>query len=176
MKFSQKRQIFEASNVTFDQKTCSAYSYKWWKFVSKVNGKVVFNNFRYSPTTGKHQQKVRKLLADLGIKIDLEVTCADGLQHQFCGRISLLQAVRKQDLKSAKIIAKLYGLKLTQRYIQEVYDSEEFSLCMEFLEAALKRQEKQESKVVNKPVFNDSLLDAAASTGHLILVKVGGAQ
>jgi len=73
MKFSKKRNQYEASNVTFDAEKLEAFSYKWWKFVTIDNGLVVFNNYNYSPSTLKHQSKVRKLMNDLGIKIDMVV-------------------------------------------------------------------------------------------------------
>ena len=68
MKFSNKRQQFEGSNVSFNPSTMVAKSYNWWVFVAVINGKIVFNNSRYSPSTGKHQSKVR---AKVDGKIDL---------------------------------------------------------------------------------------------------------
>jgi len=73
MKFSKKRNQYEASNVTFDAEKLEAFSYGWWKFVTIDNGLIVFNNYNYSPSTSKHQSKVRKLMNDLGIKIDMVV-------------------------------------------------------------------------------------------------------
>lgn len=81
MKFSNKRKQYEASNVTFNALKCEAYSYAWWKFVALIGGKIVFNNYNYSPSTVKHQYKVRRLMADLGIKIDLEIEAPMGLQQ-----------------------------------------------------------------------------------------------
>ncbi len=85
MKFMKRKGVYQASNynVTFDPKTCSAFSYSWWKFVGIVEGKVVFNNFRYSNTTSKHQSKVRSLLKDLGIKIDIEMPLPKGLPGSY---------------------------------------------------------------------------------------------
>jgi hypothetical protein len=68
MKFSNKRQQFEGSNVSFNPSRMIAKSYNWWIFMAVINGKVVFNNSRYSPSTGKHQRKVR---AKVDGKIDL---------------------------------------------------------------------------------------------------------
>lgn len=62
MKFSNKRQQFEGSNVSFNPSTMVAKSYGWWVFVAEINGKVIFNNSRYSPSTGKHQSKVRAMM------------------------------------------------------------------------------------------------------------------
>jgi hypothetical protein len=80
MKYLKKANIYKASNVTFDPKTCQAYSYGWWRFLDRINGKVVFNNYNYSPTTGRHQGKVRQLLVELGIHIDLDISVPEGLQ------------------------------------------------------------------------------------------------
>lgn len=82
MKFMKRAGIYQGSsyNVTFNPETMEAHSYKWWKFVAVIEGKVVFNNFRYSPTTGNHQRKVRRLLEELGIKIDLMLPVPGGLQ------------------------------------------------------------------------------------------------
>jgi hypothetical protein len=76
-----KSGIYKASNVTFDPSTLSAYSYKWWRFVAIIDGLVVFNNYKYSPTTGRHQYKVRSLLNELGIKIDIEMPLPRGIRH-----------------------------------------------------------------------------------------------
>ena len=80
MKLMKRTGIYKASNVSFDPTKISAYSYAWWKFVGVVEGKVIFNNFRYSPSTGKHQYKVRSLLEELGIKIDMHIPLRRGLQ------------------------------------------------------------------------------------------------
>jgi hypothetical protein len=73
MKFSKKRQQYESANCSFNPETMIAKSYDWWIFVKMINGKVVFNNYSYSNTTCKHQSKVRSLLSELGIKIDIFV-------------------------------------------------------------------------------------------------------
>lgn len=79
MKFKPRRGRYESSNVSFDPDFCWAYSYGWWRFVDKVNGKVIFNNYSYSQSTNKHQSKVRGLLRDLGIEIDFVVYSQAGL-------------------------------------------------------------------------------------------------
>lgn len=82
MKYMKRAKIYKASNVTFDPETCQAYSYDWWRFVDRINGKVVFNDFSYSLTTCRHQSKVRGLLRQLGIEINLYVECPKGLQER----------------------------------------------------------------------------------------------
>jgi len=80
MKYFSKLKLYKASNVSFNPATCRAYSYDWWRFVDKINGLVIFNDYNYSPSTNKHQWKIRSVLRDLGIKIDLEIEAPKGLQ------------------------------------------------------------------------------------------------
>lgn len=80
MKYSTRAQIYKASNVNFNPNNFQAHSYDWWRFVDMIDGKIVFNSYNYSPTTIKHQYKVRRLLSELGIKIDLEIDAPTGLQ------------------------------------------------------------------------------------------------
>lgn len=79
MKFIKKRNQYEASNVSFDPENISAVSYNWWEFVKVINGKVVFNDYNYSPSTLKHQSKVRRLLETLNIKVDVVIESTKSL-------------------------------------------------------------------------------------------------
>lgn len=81
MKFFTKLGLYKASNVTFNPKTLEANSYGWWSFVRVINGQVVFNDYRYSSSTQRHQRKVRNLMEALGIKIDIFVESPEGLQN-----------------------------------------------------------------------------------------------
>lgn len=83
-----RKKIFKARNVTFNPDTFRAYSYDWWRFVDKVNGKIVFNFYRYSSVTTKHQWTVLSLLRELKIKIDYHVGVRTGLQDVSHGAIS----------------------------------------------------------------------------------------
>lgn len=80
MKYFKKAGIYKASNVTFDPTKVDARSYSWWSFVACIGGKIIFNNYYYSPSTRKHQSKVRSLLDQLGITIDLTLPVPRGLQ------------------------------------------------------------------------------------------------
>lgn len=79
MKYFTRSKLYKASNVTFSPELIQATSYDWWMFVKVINGLVVFNDYNYSPTTNKHQHKVRRLMQELGIKIDLVVKSYIGL-------------------------------------------------------------------------------------------------
>lgn len=90
MKYLKRTQIYKSPNVSFNPKTKEAYSYLWWRFVGVIEGKVVFNNYRYSVTTAKHQRKVSSLINELGIKIDLSLQIPGGLQTVY----SLTEAIQ----------------------------------------------------------------------------------
>lgn len=89
MKLMKRANIYKASNVTFNPETCEAVSYDWWTFAKMVNGKLVFNDHGYSNTTRKHQSKVRGLLRELGLEIDLTVDVPGGLQRDTWGEQAL---------------------------------------------------------------------------------------
>lgn len=74
MKYYKRLGIYKAGNVEFNPETMQATSYRHWLFVNKIKGKVVFNDYRYSMSTGRHQRKVEEVLNELGIKIHLYVS------------------------------------------------------------------------------------------------------
>ena len=80
MKHFKRSGLYKASNVSFDPVKIEALSYDWWVFVSRIGKLTVFNDYRYSLSTSKHQSKVRALLSDLGIKIDRTVSFRSSLR------------------------------------------------------------------------------------------------
>lgn len=88
MKYMKRKKIYQNYNNTntFDPETFEAVSYGWWTYVKDFDGVKVFNTFRYSPTTGKHQRHLRGLLQDLEMKMGFrseaiwQVECPKGLQ------------------------------------------------------------------------------------------------
>jgi len=72
LKYYKMANIWKIStgNCTFNPEICQADSYNWWVFVKKIKGKVVFNDYSYSPSTSGHQSAMRSLLKQLKIKID----------------------------------------------------------------------------------------------------------
>lgn len=120
MKLQKKTGIYKAANVTFNPIEIQAFSYKWWMFVAVVEGKVVFNNYRYSNTTARHQWKVRRLMHELGIKIDLELPAPEGLQT----------------IRATKLA---YLIETAETY-----------LCDEFLRDVLKKQARYERAKARK--------------------------
>lgn len=82
LNFSKRANIYKntTGSLTFNPETKEAVSYGWWKFVAMIDGQLVFNNYAYSNTTAKQQGKIRTLLSQLNIKIDLELPVPKGLQ------------------------------------------------------------------------------------------------
>lgn len=73
------------SVCTYNPVTKEAHSYNHWCFFKVIKGKNVFNNYRYSQTTGSHQWMLKDLLRKLNIPIHLEVcqqqSLSDGLNN-----------------------------------------------------------------------------------------------
>ena len=82
MKFFKRLNVYKSSNVIFKVEQKEAYSYDWWCFFKVINGKNVFNNYSYSNTTNKHQSKVRHLLRDLNIEVDLWIETPKSLNSE----------------------------------------------------------------------------------------------
>lgn len=83
MKYMKRSKIYQASNYncTFDPTKVEAHSYKWWRFVAVVDGVVLFNNYRYSVSTAKHQRKVAGLMRELGIQVDVTLQLPRGIRN-----------------------------------------------------------------------------------------------
>lgn len=81
LKYYPRLHQFKAANVKFNPENLQAYSYDWWRFVEKMGPFLVFNNFRYSVSTSKHQNKVSSLLDQLGFETDFSFEAPDGLQN-----------------------------------------------------------------------------------------------
>ncbi len=82
MKFKKRKGLYEASNVTLDPITLNAYSYRWWRFLAKVEGRLVFNNYGYSNSTVRHQWKVRAVLRELGVAPDFYLPLPKGINSE----------------------------------------------------------------------------------------------
>ena len=105
-----KPNFFKAANVSFDAESIEARSYQWWIFVKKIKGRVIFNEYRYSVTTSKHQSKVKSLLNDLGIKIDEFVKTRKSLSD-----FNTLSDIRRENLHTLKVLAQAAELKHIER-------------------------------------------------------------
>lgn len=79
-KYRPKLKVWtDGKNNVFDQELFEATSYRHWVYLTKIKGKVVFNNYNYSHATSNHQMNMRALLKKLKIKIDLEVSMHESL-------------------------------------------------------------------------------------------------
>ena len=56
-KYYPRLKIYKNSTGTFtyNPETGEAHSYTWWKFAMVYKGVRIFNGYRYSPSTGRHQ-------------------------------------------------------------------------------------------------------------------------
>lgn len=168
MKYFKRLGKYKASNVSFSPSAKAAYSYGWWQFVKEVNGTLVFNDYNYSPSTCKHQAKVRSLLRELGLEIGLTVeTCSDlngtqrygqrseniGLEaaeNSFCA--TLLEQMKNYAViypngnlfGHVELIEKTFKVKLTNKRRAELIVKTEEELCDAFLERSVRRQERNE--------------------------------
>ena len=99
LKHFKRADIYKNSTGSnhFDPSTCKAHSYEWWCYVDKINGKVIFNDYSYSPSTSTHQWDMRSLLRDLGIKIDHKIEAPGGLDN-----VSRTISLYKERVKSLR--------------------------------------------------------------------------
>ncbi len=114
-------------NVVFNPMDTTAYSYGWWRFLERINGKLVFNSYSYSNSTNRHQSKVLNLLSHLGLNIDLYIEAPNGLQslssaieHYNHEIKALEQAIDKPRSNNEKNVARMFEIEALQRKIEEV--------------------------------------------------------
>lgn len=135
MKFYPKAGVYKASNVCFDPEEVSAYSYQWWKFVTRIGPLTVFNSYPYSNTTRRHQWKVKSLMRSLGIDIhaDIEVPRGVGADDWAQGAINLYQErieTLKQEMlkgrpsKNLERAAAIKELRAKQRQVAHLFKME----------------------------------------------------
>ena len=115
MKYYSSLKMYKANNVCFDPNKLEAYSYSWWRFVEKIGNRIIFNNYGYSVSTRRHQNKVWILLNNLNINIDIKIEAPEGLQHlgvareYYNNKIHMLQKellnkkLRKPEIRIDKI-------------------------------------------------------------------------
>lgn len=121
MRFYKTQNAYKASNCVLNVANLTAYSYGWWRFVDKVKGKVIFNNYSYSPSTCAHQRKVKQSLSELGIKIDLYIDAPKGLQNLDVALTHYLNRI--QDLTS-ELTSKRLQQKTKVRKLAEIERAE----------------------------------------------------
>ncbi len=145
--FSKKRQRYEKSNCFFDPNKEVAYSYGHWKFVARIGGKIVFNNFSYSRSTSGHQGYVLHLMRQLGYDTDsfLFIDCPSGFGKPYSAishykeNIELLQkkidAPRSRKSTNAERLLAIEARTKHIEYFQRLLDSDHIdTLINEILE------------------------------------------
>lgn len=83
LKYFKKLNVYKNSTGTclYNVSEKKAYSYNHWLFVKEHKGKIIFNDYSYSPTTNRHQRQVRNLLSVIGVKIDYIVHWPESLER-----------------------------------------------------------------------------------------------
>lgn len=112
MKYFKRLGLYKASNVTFNPKTLSAHSYDWWQFVKQIDGKVIFNNYRYSQSTSKHQRKVAQVLQELGIVYETVKTVKSLANLE---TLEQVYAAHAENIEKQKVVAELTRLERNRR-------------------------------------------------------------
>jgi hypothetical protein len=140
MKYFSRLKMYKSHNVKFNPETMDAHSYSWWRFVARIDGKIIFNSYRYSVTTAKHQREVRAILNDLGIKIDLDLQLPNG--------------INSYDLAELIVTA-------------------EETLCDQFLNEELKRQERNAKAALRRKTkrLEDYLENSVAFRDYEIISR-----
>lgn len=110
LKFYKRLNLYKASNVTFNPVTKEAFSYNWWKFTKVIEGKLVFNSYSYSPSTCKHQYKVKDVLRHLNLAVSCDIEAPDGLDKLPSALLlhkAKLHNMREKVLKARKVDTRL---------------------------------------------------------------------
>lgn len=166
----------DGQNNKFDLENFEATSYKWWTYVSKIKGKVVFNSYPYSSTTSNHQRNMRSLLKQLGIKIDVEVSMRQSLSNfwsdslpskyesLFHLEIKLTRANKKNiesikkdiaDLKAEIKVCRQLGAKMPMAKIMSLKASVKESDARRLEAARIERAETKALRASLKPELHD---------------------
>lgn len=154
LKFKKRSGIYSNSTGTntFNPETIEAYSYRWWKYVSKIGKLVVFNDYNYSESTNGHQSKTRDLMRQLGVKIDLVVYSRIGLQKTEFKNEVMLDQYNKLFLAEYRLSKK----GLTKKAIKKLKDIVKQSNKNLVKLAVLKHKiSKKDLKLVQAKVIGD---------------------
>lgn len=174
LKWRPRLKIYKSGSIQYDPATGEAWSYNWC-FVCRINGKTVFNDFRYSNTTTRHQWEIRGLLKQLGVKIDLTVNCRESLRRPEAGQCALDSALRSAILDKAPMeyprnVARVFRLPFNQKLVNQTIENLEIEACEAYLERAFKYQEDKIKGLLERlgapryyPEFNQPAETATAA-------------
>lgn len=99
--FYPRLNTWKAANVSLNPHTLEARSYDWWIFCKRINGQLVFNDYRYSNTTSKHQHKVRGWLRHQGYEFT-SIEAPRGLQDLRSATNYYRDQIKKLEAEIAK--------------------------------------------------------------------------
>jgi hypothetical protein len=122
-KYQPKKGFLAHSKNSLRLDDCTAWSYGHWCYFRNVDGLNVFNAYRYSVTTSKHQHEMRSLLRELGVHIDVEIESRAGISGGF-GRKDVADCLRAQIARKQAELAKC------KRKVSGKRDQLECDLCL----------------------------------------------
>lgn len=177
LKWKPRLKIWKSGSVQYDPATGEGYSYNWC-FVRRINGKTVFNDFRYSPTTTRHQWAMRGLLKQLGVKIDLTVNCHASLTSSNAGPEALDHALRtaiqdRAPMEYPRNVAKVFRVPFSRAVVDSTIEAMEIEACEAYLERAFQYAEDKIQKILRRldaPTYyptNQPAEDTAATTSEV---------
>ena len=118
MKFYPKLGIYKSSNLTFCPEENKAFSYKWYQLLGHIKKTLVLNTFAYSPTTGRHISKLRKVLDNANIKYTT-AQIPEGLQSAS----ALTSAIDFYKKKSSELNLKISKARRPMKYHEELIET-----------------------------------------------------
>lgn len=151
LKFFKRLNIYKNSTgtVEYNPETRQGRSYRW-TFLAPINGILVFNEYKWSPTTSGHQSAVRSVLKDQSYivvdagtdsPLNFSKTTTEKLFKKLIEKQVEIELARSKNSKThgwrvsqynsmtenLKKIESIKGLKISQKrkneIIKEVYDS-----------------------------------------------------
>lgn len=136
LKFFKTLKIYKNStgSCEFTPATKTAYSYSWC-FVKVIKGKVIFNDYSYSPTTSSHQSCVRSLLKELKIKIHATVYQRESLTSG----IEVEHVVQKMELARFGLTRKGLTQKTRSRFADAIKHAEKTLKTLRSIGASVPR-------------------------------------
>ena len=138
-RYLKRTNTIKSSNFEMNLDTLDAYSYDWWLFCTKANGKVIFNHTTYSPPTCKHQGKAFKVL---GYECDLElshtrkslsnlnIALDDEIHNVKRGIMELIKTIRKPRTRKSTNLKRKEKITQLLKHISKVRSiKKELALC-----------------------------------------------
>jgi hypothetical protein len=154
LKWRPRLKIWKSGALLWDPEREEAWSYNWC-FAKRINGKMVFNEYRYSNTTTRHQSEIHSFFRSHKIKIDLTVNCHGCLKNDSgAGPQAVERAIRGAadtgDFRDARAIARVFRVPFSRAVIDQVIETMEVELCDAYLERAFQYQEDKLNAILER--------------------------